>query len=378
MDKEYFDILIFGHKNSKTLHLRIHRKTFKIVFYLFIFAFLSTTFFFCDYIQLKKKAFELDRLRQETETQKSQIRFFSARIEDLEKQLSKLKDFDKKIRIIANLEKGQETMSIAGLGGPSPSDIREKLKSDRDEKRLLQQMRTDIERLQSEAISREESLSELENLLQNKKEMLAHTPSIWPVMGWVTSGFGFRTDPFTGLTQMHEGIDISNCVGTTVVAPADGIISDSGKGEHDRAISDYTKAIESKSRYALAYTDRGLAYKRKGEHDRAISNYTKAIEINSEDAVAYNRLAWLFATAIAPSFRNGKKAIELALKACELSDWKKPRYLDTLAAAYARVGDFDNAVKWQEKALESPALANNAEAQQRLNFYRECKPWPAN
>ncbi len=228
MDKEYFDILIFGHKNSKTLHLRIHRKTFKIVFYLFIFAFLSTTFFFCDYIQLKKKAFELDRLRQETETQKSQIRFFSARIEDLEKQLSKLKDFDKKIRIIANLEKGQETMSIAGLGGPSPSDIREKLKSDRDEKRLLQQMRTDIERLQSEAISREESLSELENLLQNKKEMLAHTPSIWPVMGWVTSGFGFRTDPFTGLTQMHEGIDISNCVGTTVVAPADGIISDSG------------------------------------------------------------------------------------------------------------------------------------------------------
>lgn len=47
-------------------------------------------------------------------------------------------------------------------------------------------------------------------------------------MGWVTSGFGFRTDPFTGLTQMHEGIDISNRVGTNVVAPADGIVSDTG------------------------------------------------------------------------------------------------------------------------------------------------------
>ena len=89
-------------------------------------------------------------------------------------------------------------------------------------------MRTDLERLQSEAISREESLSELEKLLQNKKEMLAHTPSIWPAMGWVTSGFGFRTDPFTGLTQMHEGIDISNRVGIPVVTPADGIISNSG------------------------------------------------------------------------------------------------------------------------------------------------------
>jgi murein DD-endopeptidase MepM/ murein hydrolase activator NlpD len=48
-------------------------------------------------------------------------------------------------------------------------------------------------------------------------------------MGWVTSGFGFRTDPFTGLNQMHEGLDISNRVGTPVVATADGIVSDTGK-----------------------------------------------------------------------------------------------------------------------------------------------------
>ena len=228
MDKEYFNILIFGQKTSKTRHLRIHQKTFKIVFYLLTFAFLSTTFFFCDYIQLKKKAFELARLHQETETQKSQIQFFSARIEGMEKQLSKLKDFDKRIRIIANLEKGQETTSLMGVGGPSPSDIREKLKSERDEKGLVQQMRTDVERLQSEAISREESLSELEKLLHTKKEMLTHTPSIWPAMGWVTSGFGFRTNPFTGLTQMHEGLDISNRMGTPVVATAEGIISDTG------------------------------------------------------------------------------------------------------------------------------------------------------
>jgi murein DD-endopeptidase MepM/ murein hydrolase activator NlpD len=228
LDKEYFNILIFGQKTSKTRHLKVHRKTFKIVFYLLTFIFLSSTFFFCDYIQIKKKAFELDRLRQETEAHKSQIRFFSGRIEDLEKQLSKLKDFDKKIRIIANLEKGQESTAMLGMGGPSPSDIREKLKSEKDDNGLIRQMKTDVERLRSEAFSQEESLSELEKLLNDKREALVHTPSIWPATGWVTSGFGFRTDPFTGLTQMHEGLDISNRVGTPVVTPADGIISDAG------------------------------------------------------------------------------------------------------------------------------------------------------
>ena len=228
MDKEHFNILIFGHKTSKTRHLRIQKKTVKISFYLFAFALLSSTFFFCDYIQVKKKVYELNRLRQETQNQRSQIQFFSARIEDLEKQLSKLKDFDKKIRIIANLERGQDAVPSMGMGGPSPSDIRDKLKREKDSDGLVQQMKGDIERLQTEAMSREESLSELERLLQVKKEMLTHTPSIWPVMGWVTSGFGFRTNPFTGLTQMHEALDISNRVGTLVVAPADGIVSDVG------------------------------------------------------------------------------------------------------------------------------------------------------
>ena len=228
MDKEFFNILIFGHKTSKTRHLRIHRKTFKIALYLFAFAFLLTTFFFCDYIQVKKRIFELNQLRQETQIQRSQIQFFSARIEDMEKQLSKLKDFDKKIRIIANLEKSLETTPLMGMGGPSPSDIREKLKGEKDDKGLIQQMKTDIERLRSEAVSREESLSEIEKLLQNKKEMLTHTPSIWPVQGWVTSGFGFRTNPFTELTQMHEGLDISNRLGTSIIASGSGIITDTG------------------------------------------------------------------------------------------------------------------------------------------------------
>jgi len=149
------------------------------------------------------------------------------------------------------------------------------------------------------------------------------------------------------------------------------------KGQYDQAISEFNKAIEINTRYSKAYNNRGIVYRRKGQYDRAISDFNKAIEINPLDAEAYNNMAWLFATAKAPGFRNGKRAVELALKACELSDWKKAEHLDTLAAGYARAGDFDKAVKWQEKALEQSQPARPPEFQERLRFYREHKPWLA-
>ena len=126
----------------------------------------------------------------------------------------------------------------------------------------------------------------------------------------------------------------------------------------------------------MAYNNRGIVYRLKGRYDQAISDFNKAIGINPLDPEAYNNLAWLFATAKSRGFRNGKKAVELALKACELSDWRKAEYLDTLAAGYARTGDFDSAVKWQEKALGYSKSPRPSELQQRLNFYREHKPWP--
>lgn len=227
MEKEYIRILFFGHHASGTRQFRVSKKAIRVFLHLVAFALLVAIFFLSDYIHVKKKAFDVYRLRQEMTAQTSQIHFFLTKLETLERQLSLFKDFDRKIRIISNLEKKeQETVPLMGIGGPSPSDIREKLKEGDDEKALVLQMRSDIDRLQSEAISREESLSELLKQLLAKKETLAHTPSIWPAQGWVTSGFGFRIHPLTGLSQMHEGLDIANRLGTPVIATANGIISD--------------------------------------------------------------------------------------------------------------------------------------------------------
>jgi hypothetical protein len=128
MDKDYINILVFGHTTFGIRRLRIRKESFRIGAYLLVFLQLSITFFFCDYIQVRKKTFLLNQLRQESQIQKSHIQLFSTRVEELEKKLSRLKAIDQRIRIIANLERGQETLPFIGMGGPSPSVTRGKLR----------------------------------------------------------------------------------------------------------------------------------------------------------------------------------------------------------------------------------------------------------
>jgi|GEM_PF-537770 len=120
MDKDYLNILIFSHTSFGVRRLRMGKETFKTLLYLFIFFQFALTFLLCDYIQVKKKISLLNQLRHETMVQNSHIQLFSTKIKELEKQLSKLKDFDQRIHTIANLGKGQEVASFIGVGGTSP------------------------------------------------------------------------------------------------------------------------------------------------------------------------------------------------------------------------------------------------------------------
>jgi tetratricopeptide (TPR) repeat protein len=122
-----------------------------------------------------------------------------------------------------------------------------------------------------------------------------------------------------------------------------------GKGQHDQAISDYTKAIELNPQYAEAYLNRGRSYGNSGQHDLAIAEYTIALEISPEDARAHNAIAWLLATCPDTEFRNGTKAIEHAQTAVQIEP--EAVYIDTLAAAYAESGRFDEAIETQEEAI---------------------------
>jgi tetratricopeptide (TPR) repeat protein len=124
-------------------------------------------------------------------------------------------------------------------------------------------------------------------------------------------------------------------------------------------------------RYALGDSDGAIA-----AVSRAIKLYPNIQDGYTELAFTYNNFAWELATTDQVEKRDGARALQLAIKACELTHWEKPSYLDTLAAAYARTGDFDAAVKWQQDALQDASMAGNQRAKERLQLYREGKAWP--
>jgi tetratricopeptide (TPR) repeat protein len=158
------------------------------------------------------------------------------------------------------------------------------------------------------------------------------------------------------------------------------------KKEYDRAIADYRefrrldpKAFETTGLlpyYAEAHALRARDRLVNGEYDMALADFDVAIRLDPNAANPYGIRAWTLATCPIDKLRDGKKAVELAIHACDLSEWKENYHIQALAATYAESGNFDKAVKMQEKALEP--LGEGEEimtAESRLDFYKEKKPY---
>jgi tetratricopeptide (TPR) repeat protein len=148
------------------------------------------------------------------------------------------------------------------------------------------------------------------------------------------------------------------------------------KNDYDKAITDFDETIRLDPTDAVSYSERGDAWQAKGELDKAIADFNEAVRVGPEAPYSYTARAWIWATCPDDKYRDGKKAVESATKACELTKWNEADYLVTLAAAYAEVGDFESAVKWQTKANElRDDDDDKTVGESCLKLYQEKKPF---
>jgi len=220
MSNRFFTVLILPDATSPARKFHIPQWALTAVCSVGAVTALFLAFFVYQYVFLNVRMLELKQLRQEVGDRS----VLAARVNQLEGELSRLRDLDRKLRVVAGLDKGDA--QGGGQGGSdalSRNALLDALRSRTG--RLMDWVNRDLEVLGQEITSRERSFRELQSFLEEKRSVLAATPTIPPLRGLVTAGYGYRTSPFTGQREMHEGLDIAAPHGTPIQATADGVVS---------------------------------------------------------------------------------------------------------------------------------------------------------
>lgn len=152
------------------------------------------------------------------------------------------------------------------------------------------------------------------------------------------------------------------------------------KERFDEAVKDYSEALRLEPSDELTWFVRGLAWEKSGDFEKALRDFSEAARLAPTYADAYYAQAYIMAACPEPKYRDGRRAVELATKACELTAWKGEAHVDALAAAFAESGNFEKAVEWQTKALELKRGGTNPDErikdfEGRLALYKSGQPY---
>ena len=148
-----------------------------------------------------------------------------------------------------------------------------------------------------------------------------------------------------------------------------------GQNEFSKALEDYSIVVKERPENVEIRKSRAEVLTKLNRYDQALADLTEATRLAPQDNGAQDRLGWLLATCPDDAIRDGSRAVSAAKAACELTDWKNSYRLATLAAAHAEAGNFDEAVKWQKRAIELDRHGLADRFRERLTLYQSGKAY---
>jgi len=212
--RSFYTILVLPHASSRFRKLHLSRG-FVLCVVLLLAAVLAAGFY-SPHLLFKMQAqnAELQRLDRENRELRDKAAEFEAALSDIAAQIDGIEDRSGLLADALGIDSLPSTQPATGGGGDAGSRSAAR-RSVYDE---------ELNALQSRALRLEHSFEELDEAFRERLDRLASTPSIMPVQGWFSDGFGWRNDPRTGERQFHRGVDIVADRGTPILAPADGLI----------------------------------------------------------------------------------------------------------------------------------------------------------
>jgi murein DD-endopeptidase MepM/ murein hydrolase activator NlpD len=202
---------------------------------------------------------KLTELEQENELLRSEVAKLSDKVVGLEGAMAGHVEFEEQVRILADLDPMDEDTWEVGVGGPQLVTAADLLEPGGGNLTSLNQ---DVDRLLRQIRLQRHSYSEILERLKERSDDLNHLPSIRPVdVGYISSYFGRRTDPFTGRKSRHEGVDFSARQGSNVYATADGVVCHS---KYDRGYG-YTIRVDHGNGVITKYAHNAKLLVKKGK-----------------------------------------------------------------------------------------------------------------
>ena len=258
-DGDAYTVVVFRGSTAKPIRFSFSKKLLRRLLICVGLVVLADLLVVSHYAIRTGEVWELAAFRTEAMSAREQTAAFSTAIDDLKKRLGAMNEVNQRLRVMLGIEvpktgdmangRGGEEVPISEEGSSIPdrtelnvsSGISKQtsegnqehlsaagLEPSRDALLAITSVKEGLEWLSKQATVQERILDELSQAAEQRSSRWASTPSIWPVKGWVTSGFGPRISPFTEKPAWHDGLDIGAAPNTPVRAPAQGRITSVG------------------------------------------------------------------------------------------------------------------------------------------------------